>query len=425
MEDIIQIENYTIYQEHKLKNQGLIKDYIALNDKNEKYICKMVPVKEYKENRKKLEEIRDKIEIHRNIDHDNMFKLIDYYRKRNNIYIFYEYLEGKTLEAILKNKENYLFDEMEIFIIIEQITNILIFFYDNKIVIKDLSLKNIFIKNKTKQNEITHILLWNLENEFLLSLNNNQIEEYYKLIVFKLGLIICKLINKDFYFYLINNNLNEDKEDNSELINDYMQNNIINNPNISEPLKNFIIQACYVKMKNNLHIKKMQEEKWFRQSYKKLKKMKRNNSVEEKTNESSNISTTANSIKGSINNKVNSINGSINNSVNSIKGSINNNIKSNIEEETIITDEGYLDLYEKEKELRLGLIDNFDKDELIKNINSSQKYIKYYKNYSYSNENDDEKTQRNKEESQKSKFEEENLTKKSTKNKGSKSLFCH
>ena len=101
----------------------------------------------------------------------------------------------------MKSKENYIFDELEIFIIIEQIANILIFFYDNLIVIKDLSLKNKFIKNKTKENEIPHALLCNLENEFLLSLNNNKFEEYYKLIVFKLGLIICKLIYKDFYFF--------------------------------------------------------------------------------------------------------------------------------------------------------------------------------------------------------------------------------
>ena len=77
------------------------------------------------------------------------------------------------------------------------------------------------IKKKTK-NEITHVKLCNLENEFLLSLNNNRFEDYYKQIVFKLGIILCKLINKDFYFYLINENLNEENPDNSELINEFI-----------------------------------------------------------------------------------------------------------------------------------------------------------------------------------------------------------
>ena len=428
MEDEIKIGKFTIFLEKKLKNHGLIKDYIALDDQNEKYICKIVPVEKSKVN-KKFEELKKKIEIHKNIEHDNIFTLIDFDIKHNNIFIFYEYLEGKTLEVILKNKENYLFDEMEIFIIIEQITNILIFFYDNKIVIKDLSLKNIFIKNKTKPNETTHVLLCNLEKDFLLSKNMNQFEEYYKLIVFRLGLIICKLINRDFYFYLINNNLNEDKEENSELINDYMQKNIINNSDISKSTKNFIIQTCYLKMENNIHITKFKEEDWFRQFYKKIKKMKKNNhNIEEKTNESStneNISTTSNSIKANLNNNVNSIKENINNTANSIKGSINNNIKSNIEEETIITDEGYLELYEKEKELRLGLIDNFDKDELIKSINNSKKYLKYYINYTNSEEIDNEKTQRSKDENQKSTCEEENFKKRTTKTRESKSLFCH
>ena len=218
--------------------------------------------------------------------------------------------------------------------------------------------------------------------------------------------------------------MNEDEEDSSEIINEYMQNNIIKNPNISESTKNFIIQTCYLKMENSLHITKLKEEKWFRQFYKKLKKLKKNEDIEEKTNES-NISATTISIKGSINNNVHSIKGNINNRVISIKGSINNNIKSNIVEETIITDEGYLELYEKEKELRLRLLNNFDKEELLKNINNSQKYFKYYKNYSYSDENDNEKTQRNQQKRQKSTFEEEKLIKKATKIRESKRLFCH
>ena len=182
-------------------------------------------------------------------------------------------------------------------------------------------------------------------------------------------------------------------------------------------------------MENNLHITKLKEEDWFQKFYKKIKKMKKNmNNNEEKANESSineSISTNVNSIKGSINNNVNSIKGSINDSINSIKGSINNNIISNIKEETIITDEGYLELYEKEKEQRLGLIDYFDRDELIKSINISQKYLKYYKNYSYSQENDNEKTQRSKDETQKSTCNEENIKKHSSKIRETKSLFCH
>ena len=102
MEDEIKIGKFTIFLEKKLKNHGLIKDYIALDDQNEKYICKIVPVEKSKVN-KKFEELKKKIEIHKNIEHDNIFTLIDFDIKHNNIFIFYEYLEGKTLEVILKN----------------------------------------------------------------------------------------------------------------------------------------------------------------------------------------------------------------------------------------------------------------------------------------------------------------------------------
>ena len=45
-------------------------------------------MKEYKGNKKKLGEIRDKIEIHMNIEHDNIFTLIDYHKKDNYYFIF-------------------------------------------------------------------------------------------------------------------------------------------------------------------------------------------------------------------------------------------------------------------------------------------------------------------------------------------------
>ena len=46
----------------------------------------------------------------------------------------------------------------------------------------------------------------------------------------------------------------------------------------------------------------------------------------------------------------------------------------NAKEETIITDEPYFEYYKKEREVLLGLIDSFDKDEIYNNLKLAEKY---------------------------------------------------
>jgi len=61
-----------------------------------------------------------------------------------------------------------------------------------------------------------------------------------------------------------------------------------------------------------------------------------------------------------------------------IKENIDQNIMEkkikSVKEETIITDEPYFEYYKKEREVLLGLIDSFDKDEIYNNLKLAEKY---------------------------------------------------
>jgi hypothetical protein len=107
-----------------------------------------------------------------------------------------------------------------------------------------------------------------------------------------------------------------------------------------------------------IHLTKIKELKWFKQYLKENKKeKKKRKSNDESINNISNVSISTQKSK-------------INDSINE------NTIKSKPKEETIITDEEYLELYQKEKEVLLGLIAPFDKEEFIQSLYEKRKYKK-------------------------------------------------
>ena len=380
------IGNYIIFK-NKIKKKGLLDDYLTINQYQEKIICKIIRKTKLKEKGIKENEIRDTILIHSKIEHNNIFKLLEYKEKSDYFYIFYEYIEGKTLSKLIQINQKA-FEQSEIFIIINQIMDLLIILYDNNIILKDLSLRNIFVKEKNNQNEKTQVLLCNLENKNIFSFKNitkKEIEENYNNIVFKLGIIICKLIDFDFYLFLKEININEE---NMKIIN-YIENNIIKNLEIAENIKELIIKMILLGRNERIHLKKIKNLKWFtlngKTNIKNIKNIKNKN---ENNNEEKNIKEKNIREKNdepptdkSFSSNVSSI------GENKIK---NNNKKSTIIEETIYTDEGYLELYKKEKEFLLGIIDYFDKDELIKSINISKAY-----SINNNNENNNENNNNN------------------------------
>ena len=398
----IKIKGYTINSENNLSNLGLDKDYLSFKNKK-KYFCKIIPKNIIKQ-RSEIKRLSDTIKIHLKIDHENIIQMHDYSEDGDFIYLFLKFIEGKTLEKILTGNDSYIFEENEIFIIIEQIVNVLIFLYENNIIIHDLTIKNIYItNNENKDNTIYkyNVFLSNLEDSFLLSHKRKyDFENCYNKIIYKLGLIICKLLDKKFHFFLTNKKIDVDDEQNEDIIKDYIQNKILKTDKLSKYIIKFIINSVIIK-DDKMHIKNIKEDKWFKHSYEKIQEKNKNKN---KINES--FSSSSSSVL----------------STNQIQEGKSKD-KKNVVEETIFTDEGYLEYYEKEKEYRLGIIDDFNGEEILNKIKESNNYMKY-KDCEEDEElgNESENTRRTDVENKKS-IKENEQRRRRDKSKGSKSLW--
>ena len=398
----IKIKGYTINSENNLSNLGLDNDYLSFKNKK-KYFCKIIPKNIIKQ-RSEIKRLSDTIKIHLKIDHENIIQMYDYSEDDDFIYLFLKFIGGKTLEKILTGNDSYIFEENEIFIIIEQIVNVLIFLYENNIIIHDLTIKNIYItNNENKDNTIYkyNVFLSNLEDSFLLSHKGKyDFENCYNKIIYKLGLIICKLLDKKFHFFLTNKKIDVDDEQNEDIIKDYIQNKILKTDKLSKYIIKFIINSVIIK-DEKMHIKNIKEDKWFKHSYEKIQEKNKNKN---KINES--FSSSSSSVL----------------STNQIQEGKSKD-KKNVVEETIFTDEGYLDYYEKEKEYRLGIIDDFNGEEILNKIKESNNYMKY-KDCEENEElgNESENTRRTDVENKKS-IKENEQKRRRDKSKGSKSLW--
>ena len=293
----------------------------------------------------------------------------------------------------MENKD-YVFDENDIFIIISQIIKIILFLHDEKIILYDLTLENILIENiengKYNDNEPIHVLLCNLEDNKLLGTckKENLFITFYNKIVYQLGVIICQLLDYGFFLFM-KENFNEINE-NDEIINENIKNNIIN-MEISEALKEVIIHVVLLKKKNRIELLNPKKYKWFQQGPNKNK-----SKMESKTSLKININTVEST--SDTEEKTNSYYSKKESLYSKKEEQRENwekkrNIKSKLKEEEIITDEGYLELKKKEKEVLLGIIDPFDKDKFIESIIlSKHKESKNEKNCPPEDSDDEEKT---------------------------------
>ena len=403
----INIKGYNINSERNLSHLGLNNDYISFKNKK-KYFCKTIP-KNIIKDRSEIKRLSDTIKIHLKYEHENFIQMYDYSEDSDFVYVFLKFIEGKTLEKILIGNDSYTFEENEIFIIIEQIVNVLIFLYENNIIIHDLTINNIYIiNNENKDNTIYkyNVYLCNLEDSFLLSYKRKyDFENCYNKIIYKLGLIICKLLDKKFHFFLTNKKIDVEDEQNEDIIKDYIQNKILKTEKLSKYIMKFIINSVIIK-DDKMHIKNIKEDKWFKHSYALIQEKNKNKN---KTKESF------------INESFSSSNSSVL-SANQIQEGKSKD-KKNVVEETIFTDEGYLEYYEKEKEYRLGIIDDFNEEEILKKIKESKNYMKY-KDCEEDEElvNESENTRRTEDENKKSVKENEKRRRRD-KSKGPKSLW--
>jgi len=363
----IDIKNYSIFlNQKKIRNPDISIYHLAIdNNKQIHYMCKIIPFKE-------LSEVDiDDLKKYQQIRHNNILNLEIILKDINNIYLLFQYIKGKTLYNYLNENRDYKFDESDIFNIITQLIKVILFLYDKKIILLDLALNNIllayFENDDDNDNDLIPVLLCNLEDKITFQdASQKKFLAIYNKIVYQLGIIICQLLDNNFFEFL------EDKEfnENDEIINENIKNNILN-MEIPEELKEVIIHFVLKKYKNRMELLNSKQFKWL------MKGSNKNKSEIDNKSKRTNISSLKN----------NSDTEEITNSCYSKKESSYNtkednrekkrNKKPKLKEEVIITDVGYLELKKKEKEVLLGIIEPFDKDRFIESIIlTKQKEIK-------------------------------------------------
>ena len=110
-------------------------------------------------------------------------------------------------------------------------------------------------------------------------------------------------------------------------------------------------------MPNRINIETIKSHKWFKSFNK--KEINSNKIQLKKSKEY---------MKSSINDELNKSN------ISNLRESQRTISKNKVKEEDIITDEAYFEYYQKEREVLLGLIDSFDKNEILNNVKLAEKY---------------------------------------------------
>lgn len=335
-----------------IDNMGLEEIYEAINIyTKQKYLCKLIKINLNSNNENSLNEVMETIKIHKKLENDNISKLITFIKGNKTIYLFFDYVEGKSLKFMAEERKKFL--EKEIYCIINQVMDAIVYLYDNNIILKNLKLENILFRKDEK------ILLCNLEKKNLLTKKKKEYltKNAYIRIVLRIGIIICELLDFDKFIYLLHsNNIKIIKENHLALIKEYYKTNILNQDNLSNEFKNLIAEL--LKDENNrINIATIKSHEWFLMFS--SNNLYQNNAISKKRifEEKSNIDT----------NNISSIR-------ESVRSNIANNIINEVKEEIIITDEPYLDYYQKEREVLLGLIDSFDENEIKNNMKLAEKY---------------------------------------------------
>ena len=127
------------------------------------YAIKIFDKKILKEDKEKGDNVLNEIRIHRSLKHEHICKFEHSFEDKNNVYILMEYCPDGTLLNLLRKREKL--TEIEIRFYMFQVLKVLKYFRLQKLVHRDLTLGNIFLKNY-KEIKISDFGLAFRENEF-------------------------------------------------------------------------------------------------------------------------------------------------------------------------------------------------------------------------------------------------------------------
>ena len=116
----------------------------------------MKVIKKDKENELDEQEIRNEINILKQLSHPNIVKIYEFYISENHYYIITEFCKEGELFSYIKNK----YSERQLAVLFYQVFSGLWYLHDNKILHRDIKLENIMISQKEKDNETGEELFW-------------------------------------------------------------------------------------------------------------------------------------------------------------------------------------------------------------------------------------------------------------------------
>ncbi|CAD8141731.1 unnamed protein product [Paramecium octaurelia] len=148
--------NYTINKGILLGKGGFGSVYLAQNELNQEYACKIISLQSSQNNYKKLKQLVDReLSIMSTLDNQNIVKMAHSYFDGKNIYIFMEYCNGGNLKKKIRElqsiypcpkfyQQKYEKLAQEVF---WDIIDSLNYLYSKNIIHRDIKLENVLIHN--------------------------------------------------------------------------------------------------------------------------------------------------------------------------------------------------------------------------------------------------------------------------------------